>query len=49
MQSQRKTTAVDARAIALEMAALAAYALVVGVAVSAFIALPVVLLSAIAP
>lgn len=46
MQLQQKTTAFNARAVALEMTALMGYALLTGLAVSVLIALPVVWLSA---
>lgn len=47
MQHQRKTTAINARTVMLEMAVLMACALFTGVAVSALIAILVVWLSAI--
>jgi len=46
MQLQQKMTAVDARAVALDMTMLLAYALLSGVVVSVLVAVPVVLLSA---
>ncbi len=45
MQNHQKTVTFNARAVALEMTALVAYALLTGVAVSVLVALPVVWLS----
>ena len=45
MQIQQKTTAFNARAVALEMAALMVYALLTGVAAAVLIAVPVAWLS----
>ena len=45
-QLQQKPVAISAQAVAVEMMALMAYALLVGVAVALLVAMPVVLLSA---
>lgn len=46
MNIRQQATAINARAVALEMMALMAYALLMGVVVSVLVAMPVVLLSA---
>lgn len=45
MNTQQKATAINARAVAIEMTALMAYALLMGVVVSVLVAMPVLLLS----
>lgn len=46
MQFQQRPVTISARAVAVEMMALMAYALLAGVAVALLVAMPVVLLSA---